>query len=87
MTDSIRTDRNTVLRYHVAPMTGTPSWQCLTCNVYIVTWDDTDELKAHVCDGTEDCKLCADPSFPVPHFGSSFCQSGKRPHCTCDYCW
>lgn len=40
------------------------------------------------------CKQCEDPSFPVPHFGSSKCKSfgaaapdGYRAHCTCDYCF
>lgn len=39
-----------------------------------------------------DCKGCeplyADPDAMCPrHQGSEYCESGKRPHCTCDLCW
>lgn len=31
----------------------------------------------------------ADPVFVLapPHKNSSFCESGRRPHCTCDSCF
>jgi hypothetical protein len=36
-----------------------------------------------------DCDYCLTVSvFGGPgHEPSSFCRSGKRPHCTCDTCW
>ena len=32
------------------------------------------------------CAGCAEGS-PVPHEPSPRCESGKRPHCTCDVCF
>lgn len=31
-------------------------------------------------------KANGETNFP-PHDASSGCESGKRPHCTCDNCW
>lgn len=37
-----------------------------------------------------DCAYCAehgDESMMPPHDASANCESGKRPHCTCDICF
>ena len=40
----------------------------------------------------EGCKFCDDmkrkgETFFPPHEPSMYCESGKRPHCTCDRCF
>jgi len=35
------------------------------------------------------CKTCDDPTYEMgpDHTASQNCESGKRPHCTCDTCF
>ncbi len=39
----------------------------------------------------KDCVECADikkqGGFGPPHKPSTYCESGKKPHCTCDACF
>jgi len=39
-----------------------------------------------VCAFCDERRAWHERSFP-PHFPSRMCESGRRPHCTCDYCF
>lgn len=62
---------------------------CLICGEYVCI----DESICVMCaqgSRPETCGIdgCTYPAGPGPwHEPSSACKSGKRPHCTCDYCF
>ena len=50
---------------------------------------EADSLRRHIVT-EEGCPTCAElarGSFGPPHDASPRCESGKRPHCTCDTCF
>lgn len=66
---------------HMRSTMGNPIPWCAACE------DDRQRRRIVMEEGCETCAELARGSWGPSHDPSPRCESGKRPHCTCDTCF